>query len=209
MSLYIPPHFEAPDADAIIGLIHAYPFATLVSVVEGEPLITHLPLVADENGLLLGHVAHANPQAAALKDGATVTAIFHGPHAYVSPTWYAKPNVPTWNYATVHVKATVRPLEEPEIVQALLDGLIATFDDEEAAGETPHMTHEAREELFGHIHCFALEIEDIEAKFKLSQNRSAADQKRVVAALGQREDDNARELVGLMLQGLRQAASKK
>ena len=205
MSLYIPEHFSAPESDAIVELIHAHPFATLISVVEGAPLVSHLPLVADENGLLLGHLARANPHAAALVEGAHATAIFHGPHAYVSPTWYEKPSVPTWNYAVVHVSGKVMPLADEEIAQALLDGMIGTFDHPEPAEGTPHLGRKARAKLLGAIHCFALEIENIEAKFKLSQNKSLADRQRVIAALGRQDDENAQAVAGLMLQTLANA----
>ena len=199
MTLYIPDHFAAPDRDAILELIATRSFATLISIADGEPVVTHLPLVLAQDGTLLGHVARANPHAALLGEGTRTTAIFHGPHAYVSPTWYEAPNVPTWNYTAVHITAKVHPLEG-EAAQSLLDQLIDTFDPD-PLGETGtrHLRADERVGLLPHIHCFALEIEKIEAKFKLSQNRSPADRQRVIGALGQQDDAEAQAVAGLML----------
>ncbi|MCX9156276.1 FMN-binding negative transcriptional regulator [Niveibacterium sp. 24ML] len=202
MTLYVPDHFAAPDRDAIIALIAQHPFATLISVAEGEPVITHLPLVADPTGTLVGHVAHSNPHAALLADGAAVTAVFHGPHVYVSPTWYEQPGVPTWNYATVHVHAKVRVIEG-EAAQAMLDHLIDTFDPD-PLGETGtrHLRQDERAGMQAHIHCFALDMQRVEAKFKLSQNKSPADRLRVISALGQQDNPDADAIASLMMNTL-------
>lgn len=205
MTLYVPPHFAAPDRDAIIALIAQHPFATLISVASGEPLITHLPLVADASGTLVGHVACANPHAALLTDGASVTAIFHGPHVYVSPTWYEQPGVPTWNYATVHVHAKVRVITG-EGAQALLDRLVDSFDpDPLGEAGTRHLRQDERAGMLAQIHCFALDMFRVEAKFKLSQNKSPADRLRVVSALGQQDNPDADAIASLMMNTLMQS----
>lgn len=205
MTLYVPDHFAAPDRDAIIQLIAQHPFATLISVAGGEPMITHLPLVADATGTLVGHVARANPHAALLAEGATVTAVFHGPHVYVSPTWYEQPGVPTWNYATVHVHAKVRVING-EAAQAMLDHLVDTFDpDPLGEAGTRHMRQDERAGMLVHIHCFALEMQRVEAKFKLSQNKSPADRLRVVSALGQQDNPDADAIASLMMNTLMQS----
>jgi len=205
MTLYVPEHFAAPDRDAISELIARHPFATLISVAGGEPVITHLPLVADSSGTLVGHVASANPHAALLTEGAAVTAIFHGPHVYVSPTWYEQPGVPTWNYAAVHVHATVRVIEG-EAAQAMLDHLIDTFDPDPLGEQgTRHLRQDERSGMLAHIHCFALAMQRVEAKFKLSQNKSEADRLRVVSALGQHDIADADEVASLMINTLMQS----
>lgn len=205
MTLYVPDHFAAPDRDAIVQLIAQHPFATLISVAGGEPVITHLPLVADATGTLVGHVARANPHAALLAEGATVTAVFHGPHVYVSPTWYEQPGVPTWNYATVHVHAKVRVIDG-EAAQAMLDHLVDTFDpDPLGEAGTRHMRQDERAGMLAHIHCFALEMQRVEAKFKLSQNKSPADRLRVVSALGQQDNPDADAIASLMMNTLMQS----
>ena len=109
MSIYQPAAFAVPR-DAALQLIHDFPFATLVTPGEGEPHISHLPLLyhshPSQRDLLIGHMARANPHWKSFGGGLTL-ALFHGPHAYVSPSWYLDPAaaVPTWNYAVVHVYA--------------------------------------------------------------------------------------------------------
>lgn len=204
MTLYVPDHFAAPDRDAISQLIAQHPFATLISVAGGAPVITHLPLVADASGTLVGHVARANPHAALLGEGAAVTAIFHGPHVYVSPTWYEQPSVPTWNYATVHVHAKVRVIEG-EAAQAMLDHLLDTFDPDPLGEQgTRHMRRDERVSMLAQIHCFALDMQGVDAKFKLSQNKSQADRLRVVSALGQQDHPDADAIASLMMNTLMQ-----
>jgi transcriptional regulator len=105
VAVYIPSHFAPDDRAAVARLVHDYPFATLITPHAPEPLVTHLPLlcVADcePHGTLFGHFARGNPHASVPEDAESI-AIFHGPHAYVSPSWYAEPTtaVPTWNYAS-------------------------------------------------------------------------------------------------------------
>ena len=202
MTFYVPPHFAAQDQHAIFELIARHPFATLISVADEEPVVTHLPLLLSADGMLLGHVAKANPHAALLAEDAQVTAIFHGPHAYVSPTWYEQPGVPTWNYAAVHVRARVHT-REGEAAQSLLDTMIDAFD-HDPLGEagTRHMRADERAPMLAQIHCFALEILRIDGKFKLSQNKTLADRQHVISALGQQEDPEAQAVAGMMLSAL-------
>src|SRR5215211_144800 len=103
--MYIPPHFAESVLPKLHEAIERYSFATLVSGSEGDLFASHLPLLVDRNqgpqGTLVGHMARANPQWRAAA-GKEVMAIFHGPHAYISPTWYQAPEVvPTWNYVAV------------------------------------------------------------------------------------------------------------
>ena len=120
--MYIPKSFQVTDPEVLAAFIRAHSFATLVSAVDGTPFATHLPLLLDQ-GTLLGHVARANPHWQAFDGQREALAIFHGPHAYISPTWYATgPAVPTWNYAAVHVYGAPR-LIEGEALAALVDRL--------------------------------------------------------------------------------------
>src|SRR5262245_55708329 len=104
--MYIPTAFAETDPGTLFGFIEAYSFGLLVSTHQGGPFASHLPLLlereAGPHGTLLGHMARANPQWHDL-DGQEVLAVFSGPHAYVSPTWYESEQVvPTWNYVAVH-----------------------------------------------------------------------------------------------------------
>jgi len=188
MSIYIPNHFSTDDRAAIARLVHDHPFATLVTAASPEPLVTHLPLlhVADcePHGTLLGHFARAN----AHWKGATAAesiAIFHGPHAYVSPSWYAEPAgaVPTWNYAVVHAHGTMQLAQDPAETRAILDLLVHRY---ESGRPAPWQLGLDAERLHGMVNAivgFRLKVRRIEAKSKMSQNRSRIDRERVAAAL--------------------------
>lgn len=201
MTFYIPAHFRVDDADALDAFVARHAFATLVSAgAGGVPAVTHLPLLASrgEDGRLVleGHVARANPHWQALESAPEVLAIFEGPHAYVSPRWYADPLlVPTWNYAVVHARGQARLLA-PERLPGLLARLSAAF---EAGAESPWSpdrlpeAHAAR--LHGAIVGFEIAVERLEGKFKLSQNRGAADIASAAEAL---EDAGHGELASLM-----------
>lgn len=184
----MPRMFAASDTGAIARLIHDYPFATLITPGETEPVVSHLPLelMPEEGpqGTLLGHMARANPHWRSLAERASV-AVFHGPHAYVSPSWYADPAaaVPTWNYAVVHVHGTVVLVTGSGEKQALLDRLIRRYEGARAQPWSLQLQGRSLEAMLEAIVGFRLRIERIDAKFKLSQNRSAEDRERVVVAL--------------------------
>ena len=131
--MYLPKAFEITDPMVLRDFIAANSFATLVSTVDGSPFATHLPLLFDsdqsEHGTLLGHVAAANPHWRVFDGSTEALAIFHGPHSFISPSWYkTKPAVPTWNYATVHVYGRPRVIDDKDWLSSLLDRLIAKFD---------------------------------------------------------------------------------
>ena len=199
--LYTPPRFIETDPDVIRELIAASPFAMLISVADGQPVVTHAPVVLDEavgENWLVAHVARANPHSAALADGAEVLVIFNGPHAYVSPSWHQEASVPTWNYAVVHMRCRVH-VQTGDAAQALLDTLSNTFDD---ASQPGHLTRDERARMLKAIHCVRLEPLHIDAKFKLSQNESKTDQQQIVTRLSQLEDENAQGVANLMLRNL-------
>jgi transcriptional regulator len=187
MSLYVPAHFAAQDRTAFARLAHDHPFATLITPA-ADPLITHLPLihVADRepNGTLLGHFARANPHARAAS-GSESIAIFHGPHAYVSPSWYGDPAgaVPTWNYAVAHAHGTVELARDAADTRATLDLLIQRFEGARARpwqiGLDPVRLRAMVDAIVG----FRMKVKRVDVKLKLSQNRSADDRDRVAAGL--------------------------
>ena len=188
MSLYTPSHFAVPDRTATARLIHDYPFATLVTPATPEPFVSHLPLLfvagCEPNGTLLGHMARANPHWEHAAD-ATSIAIFHGPHAYVSPSWYAEPAkaVPTWNYAAAHVHGTLEVIRDPLETRRVLDALVQRFEATRDAPWTFAMPPQQRDALVNAIVAFRMRVRKVEAKFKLSQNRPPGDRVRVAAAL--------------------------
>jgi transcriptional regulator len=188
MSLYTPPLFRADDRAAISRLMHDQPFATLLTPADGEPHVSHVPLLllpdCEPHGTLIGHFARGNPHAQAAASADSI-AVFHGPHAYVSPTWYAEPAkaVPTWNYAAVHAHGRLEILADPVDARAILDTLVQRFEGGRPAPWTFAMAARERDALVGGIVAFRMRIKRLDAKFKLSQNRPAGDRARVIAAL--------------------------
>src|SRR5262245_5862540 len=115
--MYAPRSFSEDDREVLLDFIEEHGFATLVSWAPPEPTVSHVPLLVDRSSKgserLIGHLARANRHWQSFDGEATALAIFHGPHAYVSPAWYtAHPSVPTWNYAVVHVHGPARAVDE-------------------------------------------------------------------------------------------------
>ena len=195
MSIYTPRSFAVTQDGAIDRLIRDHPFATLITPGDPESFISHLPLelTADPapHRALVGHMARANPHWRHFGKGASI-AVFHGPHAYVSPSWYVDPAtaVPTWNYAVAHVRGTATPMTDRIETRALLDRLIRRYEGSRAQPWQLQVEGSALEALLAAIVGFRLVIERIDAKFKFSQNRSVEDRNRVIAALrGERYAD--------------------
>jgi len=187
VSIYTPPTFVAPVGPVISRLIRDYAFATLITPGGAESFISHLPLefrdTPGPHGTLLGHMARANPHWQHFGDGGSI-AIFQGPHAYVSPSWYAEPAaaVPTWNYAVAHVHGAAELMTEAE-TRALLDELVGRYEAGRAKPWRLQLEGRSLEAMLRAIVGFRLTVDRIDAKFKLSQNRSADDRERVIAAL--------------------------
>lgn len=190
MALYQPAHFSVADAAerdaAAFELIAANPFATLVTPAAPEPVVTHCPITAQERDgarVLEGHVARANQNWHAWRDGSTgVLAVFHGPNAYVSPSLYTGvQNVPTWNYAVVHVLGRVALVDDEHDKHALLKRLIAKVEPGYSA-QWDGLDDAYKRRMLGAIVGFRVAIERIDAKFKLGQNRIPADRDKVRAA---------------------------
>jgi len=193
--MYVPRRYEEKDAGKIHAFIKENSFAILVSVKDGLPIGTHLPLQLEKNAagvdVLMGHISRGNEQKYTLADGAKVLAIFPGPHAYVSPRWYTKMEVPTWNYIAVHVYGTVRIVEGEEL-RAALSRLINTYEQHMprpvTIGEIPEKT--VSDDLRG-IVGFEISMDDVQAAYKLSQNRDEQSYHQVIEELG-KGDETAR-----------------
>jgi len=168
--------------------MHDHPFATLITPGSRETLVSHIPLLlipgCEPHGTLIGHFARANPHWQAAHETQSI-AIFLGPHAYVSPSWYKEPTrmVPTWNYAVVHAHGTLEIVDDAAATRSTLDLLIQRFEAGRGAPWQFEQPPTERDALVRGIVAFRLRIKHIDAKFKLSQNRSREDQSRVIAAL--------------------------
>lgn len=189
--MYIPAWFRIDDENEIQRIIRENPFATLVSVIDGEPFATHLPILADPNdpNRLIGHLAVQNPHAPAFDSDQTHLVMFHGPHAYISPTFYeSSPNVPTWNYAVVHAYGKIVPLDDPEQAIDCLRLIVERFDPD-LSNTRPESTDEAywRKMLKG-IRAFSMSVVRFEAKAKANQNKSESDVDSVICELESSSD---------------------
>ncbi len=200
--MYVPPHFRIDDPAMLASFMRRNAFATLVSVQDGAPFATHLPLLVDGEGetlRLIGHMARANPQWRGFADQ-DVLAIFAGPHAYVSPSWYANPkSVPTWNYATVHVYGRASAIDDRAQVYDVLQRLT---EREERTAAAPWRIESLPDDYVANmmegIVAFTIVPSRVEGKYKLSQNRPREDRERVTRELAGSPSDAAREAAALM-----------
>jgi transcriptional regulator len=200
MTLYNPEHFRIDDAAAQLAFIEQHAFGTLVSTTAaGDLHVSHIPFLPrrqpDGKLHLLGHVSRNNPQGQALADAARILAIFEGPHAYVSPGWYAQhPSVPTWNYAVVHAHGRARMLDVAELHELVME----LSNKYEARREKPWKASELpsayMEGMLQGIVGFEIAVVRLEAKFKLSQNRPA-EVPRVIVALQSAGETGVAELM--------------
>jgi len=186
--MYIPKAFREDDIRTLHTFMQAYSFATLVTQQNDAPFATHLPFLLDTgrgpHGTLLAHMARANHQWYDFNSAQEVLAIFQGPHAYISPTWYeVELSVPTWNYAAVHAYGLPRLIDDREELYTLLKALIQTH---EAHFEKPwpfQLPDDYLQKMMRGIVGFEIEITRLEGKFKLSQNRTEAERTNVITAL--------------------------
>ncbi len=187
--MYLPDHFKESDPERLAALIRNYPFGMLVTVHEGLPFVSHIPFLYERRdnsvSLLVGHVAKANPQWQDLAQNQTALVVFQGPHAYVSPSWYGSPGVPTWNYAVVHVYGKARLVEDEEAIERLVERLTAVYESEQSNPWKPDLSGARRTKLLEMIVGFEIEVQEIQGKYKLSQNRPSEDQRSVINQLSQ------------------------
>jgi transcriptional regulator len=210
--VYIPEHFRVRDHATAMSFMRANPFAILISSTDDGPFATHLPLAVqqrDEQVILRGHVAKANPHWRYLQQQSRALTIFHGPHAYISPANYApRENVPTWNYGAVHVYGEARVFSDAGELLAVLHELIPMFEPAYAE-QWASLNEGYRERMLSHIVGFEITVTQIEAKFKLSQNRTKEEQANVIASLSAASDTTISGTAGLMNeQGLGKKSGK-
>jgi transcriptional regulator len=204
--MYVPAAFAEHNLAKLHDFIEQHSFGLLVSQVNGEPFATHLPLLleraAGPQGALVGHVAQANLQWESLAEQA-VLAVFSGPHAYISPSWYEADNVvPTWNYSAVHVYGRVTLVDDPDSLFALVQ---ATTEAYEKSRPVPWAVGERNtflDRLLAMIVGFRIDIERIEGKWKLSQNHPVERRQKVIRELRKRDQSDDLEVARLMEQML-------
>jgi transcriptional regulator len=203
--MYVPASFAETDIPKLHDFMRRQSFAILTSQGEGGLVAGHLPLLLDPDsgprGHLIGHMARANPQWRGVRG--EVLVVFHGPHAYVSPSWYEEPGtVPTWNYVAVHAYGTLRLVEDRD---GLLDILRRTVSTYEGPRPVPWSFDESEhhvEKMLGAIIGFRIEVTRLEGKRKLSQNHPEGRRRRVIRALRAQPGEDSQEIAGLMAEGL-------
>ena len=200
--MYIPALFKNEDLSAVKDFIAANGFATLVSHVNGRPWATHIPLMLDTNAegkeVLTGHISKANNQWKAFNDHDELLVIFTGPHAYVSSSWYDHENAPTWNYTAVHVYGRISMIAG-DLLKSRLGKLLNKYE----AGMKHPVSIETmspgfvEKEMRG-IVGFDIEITEIQAASKLSQNRDAKNYDAIINELLAKGDKDSLAMAGLM-----------
>ncbi|HVN05127.1 MAG TPA: FMN-binding negative transcriptional regulator [Bryobacteraceae bacterium] len=186
-SLYIPKPHLVEDRRFLHDFMDEFAFAGLVTANPGIR-ITHIPVLLDRaagpNGTIYGHIARRNPQSACFNGHDSAVIVFHGPNSYISPTWYAKPEaVPTWNFAVVHASGRLKPIADAEALHGLLAKLIAKFEGPGSAYDFAKLPASYVNGMLGGIIGFEMQIELLEGKFKLGQERSEADKQSIVKNL--------------------------
>jgi transcriptional regulator len=201
--VYLPPAFTEKRQNILMAHIERYDFGLLVTNGADGLVASHIPFLIERDGEQLhlhGHLARPNPQVADLARGGEVLAIFHGPHAYISPNWYETgPSVPTWNYADVHAYGTVQLVEDDEWLRRFLARLSARH---EARNPVPWRVQDLPgayvETMLKGIIGLDIAVTRLEGKYKLSQNRPAADRPGVIGALEAQSDPDAQAVARLM-----------
>jgi transcriptional regulator len=186
--MYIPTPFREDRLDVLHEAMRQNSFATLVSLGPDGLIATHLPLLLDPtrgtHGTLIGHVARENPHWRAFDGDQETLAIFNGPHAYISPSWYTTAYaVPTWNYVTVHAYSRPRLVEDEAGLYDIVAKTVATFEQQFDYAWDLEARRDYAEKLLKNIVGFEMTITRLEGKRKLSQNRPKADQEGVIAGL--------------------------
>lgn len=200
MSIYLPPHFEQTDAEAIRETIAAFPLATLVTMSEDGIVANHIPMQLapgdGDRGVLRGHVARNNAICQATDVSQEALAIFQTPDAYISPNWYPSKQethevVPTWNYATVHAYGQIRFIDDEKWLRGVIGKLTKAMEADQprpwTMGQAPRpYTSALLEQIVG----VEIAMTRIYAKWKVSQNRSEADARGAATGLRTRGGAN-------------------
>lgn len=198
--MYIPELYKNENQAEIEQFLHENGFAILINQTHGKLWGTHTPLFLENKKgklILSGHISAENPQAESLQNDDEVLAIFSGPHTYISPSWYDHENVPTWNYIAVHVYGKLRLLDYEETVTSLKKLVDKYEKNQEKPIQVENLSEKTMRQARG-ILAFEIEITDIQAKKKLSQNRDAKNYQSIINHLEKSEDGNSKQVASEM-----------
>ena len=199
--MYVPKYYKVSDLEEIKEFIQHNSFATIVSIRKGKPIAAHIPVLLkkiEDAYYLTGHLAYGNPLWKTFEEVQDILVIFNGPHAYISSSWYEHENVPTWNYQAVHVYGKASLIEGI----ALEQDLTSLLEKYESFRENPVLWDKLSPELLQQemkgIKGFKIKVEEVQAAYKLSQNRNASDYANIIKELYKEENPHADALAEAM-----------
>lgn len=199
--MYILKYYKVTNADDIWDFVQNNSFGTIVTTAQGKPIATHLPLQFMKEGdtyYITGHIAYGNSQWRTFETCEDVLVMFQGPHAYISSSWYEKENVPTWNYQAVHVYGTASILNEEE----LKHDLTMLLQKYEKHRKNPvlwdKLSPQLLESQLKGIVGFKMKVGEIQASYKLSQNRNEKDYMNIIDQLQHEGNPNSKQMAELM-----------
>lgn len=198
--MYTPKYFQLSDHQEAIGFMQKYSFATIVTHLNGVPEATHLPFLVERRGeqlILISHFAKANPQVGVVFNETSLV-IFTEPHAYISPSNYEKEqNVPTWNYVAIHAYGKATLIDDKAQVAQLLEKMIGFY---EAAyrEQWDNLSDDYKHKMMNGITAFEIVVTDLQAKKKLSQNRTEIERENIISSLSSSTDKNEQEIAAYM-----------
>jgi transcriptional regulator len=199
--MYIPKYYKLTNVDEIWDFVQENPFGTLVTTDHGIPIATHLPLGLNKKGddyYITGHMAYGNPQWKTFEICEDVLVMFQGPNAYISSSWYGHENVPTWNYQAVHVYGKACILSKDELIEELKI-MLGKYEEKRENpilwdNLSPHLLENELKGIVG----FKIKVGEIQAAYKLSQNRNNTDYMNIIEKLQNEVKPNSRQIADLM-----------
>lgn len=195
--MYLPGAFNEKNPNVIFEFLKQNAFATLISHSKTEPVASHLPLLVEmqDNQLhVRGHFARANEHWLQLRHHPESLIIFQGPHSYISPTYYKGAGVPTWNYVAVHAYGSATITEDNQDIITIIEQLTETNESAKADSWQSNYPENMLKAIVG----FDIKVDRLQAKYKLSQNKSQDDQQGVIEQLSSLNDENSRAIAELM-----------
>jgi transcriptional regulator len=199
--MYIPKYFKVTNVDEVLDFVQKNSFGTIVTTEQGKPIATHLPLGLNKKGddyYITGHMAYGNPQWRTFATCEDVLVMFQGPNAYVSSSWYSQENVPTWNYQAIHIYGKASILEKDELIEELTRMLEKYEQNRENPVLWDKFSPELLENQLKGIVGFKIKVEEIQAAYKLSQNRNETDYLNIIDKLQNEGNPNSKQMAELM-----------
>ena len=204
--MFIPDIYKNENQEEINDFLEKNSFGILINQTDGKLWATHIPLVLDinKNGkqILFGHISKENPQWKSFADNDEILAVFSGPHSYLSSSWYDHENVPTWNYIAVHVYGKIKIIEG----EAVIESLKKLVDKYEQKSENPIRIEDLSKKTMRQtngIVAFEIEINEIQAQHKLSQNRDKKNKDNIISQLKKTQSPEANAIANEMLKCLK------